>query len=139
MKQCSKCEHLKSAFDFNLNNKSRDGIAHWCKACKLNWKKHTTAGRAYRRRWKSIWSKRCRHKANCHLIVFRAVKSGKLLRLPCEKCGSVENVEAHHDDYSKPLSIRWLCRKHHKEHHDSVKNTVDKNERKSIGSEVMNT
>ncbi len=32
---------------------------------------------------------------------------------PCEVCGSTVRVVAHHDDYSKPLEIRWLCRSHH--------------------------
>lgn len=35
-------------------------------------------------------------------------------RKPCEVCGN-EQSEAHHDDYSKPWEIRWLCQKHHKE------------------------
>lgn len=46
----------------------------------------------------------------------RAIVSGKLVRQPCEVCGAVK-VHAHHDDYSKPLAIRWLCQKHHREHH----------------------
>jgi ribosomal protein S27AE len=48
-----------------------------------------------------------------------AVRTGRLLRKPCEKCGQV-NVEAHHDDYSKPLVVRWLCKPHHVEHHRST-------------------
>ena len=42
-------------------------------------------------------------------IVFRAVHSGRLVRKPCEKCRSTTMVEAHHDDYSKALDVRWLC------------------------------
>lgn len=45
------------------------------------------------------------------------IKSGKLIKGLCEVCGINEDVEAHHDDYNKPMDIRWLCRKHHREHH----------------------
>lgn len=45
-----------------------------------------------------------------------AIASGSLTRLSCEVCGAPE-VEAHHDDYSRPLDVRWLCRVHHREHH----------------------
>jgi hypothetical protein len=45
-----------------------------------------------------------------------AVKSGKILKLPCEVCGN-EKSEGHHDDYNKPFEVRWLCKKHHEEHH----------------------
>ena len=31
----------------------------------------------------------------------------------CENCKRCLKVEAHHDDYSKPLNIRWLCRRCH--------------------------
>lgn len=48
--------------------------------------------------------------------VAHAVRSGKLTRQPCEKCGLAKS-EAHHDDYTKPLEVRWLCRTHHVEHH----------------------
>jgi hypothetical protein len=46
----------------------------------------------------------------------RAISAGKLQREPCEVCGAAE-VEAHHDDYSQPLKVRWLCRPHHRAHH----------------------
>lgn len=45
-----------------------------------------------------------------------AVKSGILVSGPCEVCGIAE-VQAHHDDYSNPLQVRWLCAKHHTDHH----------------------
>lgn len=41
-----------------------------------------------------------------------AIKTGKLVRLPCEGCGEAKS-EAHHDDYSKPLEVKWLCRSCH--------------------------
>ena len=57
--------------------------------------------------------RKCRSDAN------HAIYQGKLLRSPCEECG-MEIAEAHHDDYSKPLTVRWLCFKHHREfHHES--------------------
>jgi len=40
-----------------------------------------------------------------------AVRSGKLKRQLCEKCG--KSAQAHHDDYEKPLDVRWLCPVHH--------------------------
>ena len=32
-------------------------------------------------------------------------------------CGTTTNIHAHHDDYSKPLDVRWLCNFHHGKHH----------------------
>lgn len=50
----------------------------------------------------------------------KAIKIGKLIRQKCEFCG--ESVtEAHHDDYQKPLAVRWLCRKHHRDLHKNAK------------------
>lgn len=55
-------------------------------------------------------------KFRAHLAVGRAVKTGKLTRLPCEVCGDV-NSQGHHEDYSRPLEVMWLCQKHHSARH----------------------
>lgn len=55
-------------------------------------------------------------KAKAHYKVYNAIRIGKLFRKPCEKCNDPLSV-AHHDDYSKPLDVRWLCNFHHYEHH----------------------
>jgi hypothetical protein len=57
-----------------------------------------------------------------HLAVRKAIKAGAIKKQPCEDCKSRGEVEAsyamaHHDDYSKPFEVRWLCSKHHKEWH----------------------
>lgn len=36
---------------------------------------------------------------------------------PCGIKDCCELGERHHDDYSKPYEIRWLCRKHHRRYH----------------------
>jgi hypothetical protein len=41
-----------------------------------------------------------------------AIANGTLTRQPCEECGEPRG-EAHHEDYSKPMDVRWLCRTHH--------------------------
>lgn len=50
-------------------------------------------------------------KARC--AVSNAIKTGRLIRLPCVECGTTIDVQAHHSDYSKPLDVTWLCRRHH--------------------------
>ena len=52
-----------------------------------------------------------------------AVKKGRVKKKPCEVCGK-EKAQAHHDDYSKPLDVRWLCVKHHNEHHVAERNAA---------------
>lgn len=51
-------------------------------------------------------------KYRCHIEVQKALKNGTISKQPCEVCGS-RVVDAHHDDYSQPLKVRWLCRQHH--------------------------
>jgi len=43
-------------------------------------------------------------------------RAGRLINQPCEICGKLR-ADAHHDDYTKPKEIRWLCPKHHRDFH----------------------
>lgn len=45
-----------------------------------------------------------------------ALKTGKLKKGLCFICDSMY-TEAHHEDYSKPLEVIWLCRQHHINYH----------------------
>jgi hypothetical protein len=49
-------------------------------------------------------------------LVNTAIVNGTLKRGACEVCGTRAG-DAHHDDYAKPLEVRWLCRGCHKRHH----------------------
>lgn len=48
--------------------------------------------------------------------VYKALKAGVLVKGKCVECGAIK-VEAHHRDYSKPLNVIWMCKKHHTEEH----------------------
>ncbi len=55
-----------------------------------------------------------RHQRDAYNRVFWALRVGELTRGSCEVCGEMP-AQAHHDDYERPLDVRWLCPVHHKE------------------------
>jgi hypothetical protein len=86
----------------------RDGPGRYCKACHA----------AYMRKWRPKHSdlpEEARKRANARAYAGVYLTRGKIARWPCQVCGT-EPAEMHHDDYDKPLEIRWLCRHHHLEH-----------------------
>lgn len=61
-------------------------------------------------------------KRAAHVVAGNAIRDGRLIReTSCSECGSSESIEGHHDDYSKPLDVRWLCRQCHVNWHKSNK------------------
>jgi hypothetical protein len=54
-------------------------------------------------------------KAAAHRAVSAALRSGRLVRpSSCAHCERVCVPHGHHDDYSKPLVVQWLCRACHR-------------------------
>jgi hypothetical protein len=59
-------------------------------------------------------------KRSVRTIIGNALRDGRIVKVPCEICGNPKS-QAHHDDYSKPLEVRWLCFTHHREFaHDQI-------------------
>lgn len=56
-------------------------------------------------------------KYSAHNMVNNYIRDGKLVKVDTCECGSTFAVEAHHDDYNKPLEVRWLCAVCHKRWH----------------------
>ena len=72
---------------------------------------HPEVERERQRRYRMAYpERRAAHKA-----VEKALRLGQMERQPCEVCGA--RAHAHHDDYSRPLEVRWLCRQHHAAEH----------------------
>lgn len=65
---------------------------------------------------KRTYKERHPDKAAAHAALTGAIRRSELVRLPCEVCGAAE-TEGHHDDYTKPLEVRWLCKAHHLDAH----------------------
>ena len=55
-------------------------------------------------------------KEKAHNKIRHLKRKGIIINQPCETCGKFP-ADAHHDDYTKPLEIRWLCSKHHRAFH----------------------
>lgn len=81
-----------------------------------NWKNGISKNHYH---YKKLQVQRYPERVNARKKVCDAVKAGKLKRLPCEKCGT-EPTFAHHEDYSKPLKVHWLCRSCHKAEHQEI-------------------
>lgn len=66
------------------------------------------------------WSASNPKKRKAHIIVGNAIRDGLLIPKPCERCSYGIGVQAHHEDYSKPLDVTWLCRPCHGMRHREI-------------------
>ncbi len=146
IKTCRLCGSTKPIIDFCKTPLNKDGRCNRCKICsRIYSKKYRAAnldklqkadrirsrteerrrrnreslrerGKVYQYR-SNEWKIRNREKVRARGKVKEAIKQGLLKRQPCEACGHIGRNHAHHDDYGKPLDVRWLCPVHHGEIH----------------------
>jgi hypothetical protein len=75
---------------------------------------------------KTKWTEHNKEKRKIANAVNNAVRDKKLIKPNvCQECGKTNcRIEGHHDDYSKPLDVRWLCSACHRAWH-KLNGTVD--------------
>lgn len=129
-KQCRVCGILQSIENFHRNPSMADGRFNSCRTCRslaernryqANPERIRARVRTYRAdnvnavrardrlRGFRIYD---RQKVAARRYVRDALSKGILVRQPCEVCGE-SHTDAHHPDYDQPLTVQWLCRRHH--------------------------
>lgn len=74
-----------------------------------------------------LYSQRNPKKRAARIAVGNAIAAGRLERGACEHAGDgmcSGPVQAHHEDYSRPLDVRWLCREHHWAEHKALSHAL---------------
>ena len=79
----------------------------------------TTRGISAANKAKINYSEKNKKKRSVYQIVNNLIRDGKISKpSSCESCGKIKSrIEGHHDDYDKPLEIRWLCSSCHRKWH----------------------
>lgn len=111
-----------------MNKKGKPGTKKYNEWYREYREKNREKIRAYNRNYNKAWrdengynsekryKKKNLEKYIAQQLLNRAIYSNRIKRMPCEVCGA-EKAQGHHDDYFKPLEVRWLCPIHHAEHH----------------------
>ena len=144
MKHCCKCEELKSKNDFGFYSNSKDGLRGECKDCR---KTYSDTNKDMIKRQKQIYydtnrgrllvklnQNRKKYKYQYTIdervknpVRYKALKSYKIYnrnKTSCIICND-EHSEAHHEDYTKPLEVIWLCKTHHGELHRNKRRGIN--------------
>ena len=147
MKTCFKCKKAKKLNDFYKHSKMKDGYLNKCKECKRkdsiiyrnenkeyylaydrmrgalphrieSNKKYQQSekGRESKKRTNKKWRANNLEKIAAHTILNNRLRDGHIKKEKCKLCGSKKSM-AHHEDYSKPLEVKWLCAKCHSFRH----------------------
>lgn len=99
MKHCTRCGLFPQ----------RSPGQRWCRHC------HAEYMRKFRPKHRDLPDEQ-RLKANARAYANTYKQRGLIEPQPCAECGA-EEAQMHHDDYARPLAVRWLCRPCHLAHH----------------------
>jgi hypothetical protein len=138
-KTCIKCEVLKDITCFYKHKMMSDGHLGKCKECckkdqlatrnaNLEYYREYDRRRSLEHDRKEQYLNKTRRMRDdhqgmqkAHNAVARALAKGSLIRPDkCSRCEAVEYIQGHHDDYSKPMEIMWLCPLCHANRHKEL-------------------
>jgi len=125
VKVCAECKKRKALTSFHRSSASPDGRKMVCgDCCNARTARYVAKYPEWKVRARAAWRKRNPDKIKAavrrYKMIQREIKAGRMVRQPCEVCGDMRS-QGHHDDYSKPLVVRWLCQAHHAEHHQKAR------------------
>ena len=90
-----------------------DGFLGKCKNCSRKDNRvyfQTEKGKIGNRKATFEWKKDNKKKARSHEKVQQAIQRGKIKKSSfCTLCYEKENIQGHHEDYSFPLEVVWVC------------------------------
>lgn len=138
--RCPTCNHYMPATSFYADKRTSNGLKAQCKACHCRTTiatrdkgKAADANRQYMRNARNRDPLKFRERdrlasrkmgrtpqREARYQLNRAVRRGEVIRPDvCTACGRAIKLTAHHDDYTKPLDVRWLCYECHGKEHRS--------------------
>lgn len=129
IKTCFKCGAEKPLTEYYKHKAMADGHLNKCKTCtKKDSTNHRNNNidkiRAYdrergnRQSYEYVKEYRATYpnKYKAHMKLNNELRQGRVKRVEKCRCGKPSEV-AHHDDYLKPLEVRWMCQACHKQWH----------------------
>lgn len=121
--------------EFHKRTASNDGLAAKCKTCakayddaranlpcrvegRIQYAK-SDKGKLAGDKAKHKWSKQNPAKRAAQHAVNNAVRDSRIEKSEyCVECGKTDcTINGHHDDYARPLDVRWLCSACHSDWH----------------------
>lgn len=126
LSQCKECvkSRVKKRYyaepgKIKAYEQSRANLPHRIKA-RQDYAK-TDACKASIKKSRKKWLADNQDKRAAHIILGNAVRDNRIEKpANCSKCDGVGRIHGHHEDYTKPLDVVWVCQRCHKEIHKDI-------------------
>ncbi len=111
-----------------LNERLRDryinNLEHSRELAKVRTKRYLQSekGKAKHQEATKEYVEKNREKIAAQRKIRNEIRRGRIIKPTyCEVCGVESLVQGHHEDYSKPLQVIWMCSKCHVYHHQKYR------------------